>query len=138
MSWLRSQRITGKEDSMEIDYGFRRAMGKRVYEFRDSLGYRQAKFADSLDISVTFLSEVENGRKGMSIDTLYRLCTRYRISSDYFVLGVPFESDPKSKTIIEMANKMPNRELNILINYLEALKNMRDIDKNHYPNDGRD
>lgn len=116
---------------MEIDYALRRAVGKRVYDFRDSLGYRQAKFADAIGISVTFLSEIENGRKGMSLDTLYRLCTRYHVSADYFVLGAPLVNDIKSKSIIEMANKMPNHELDILISYLQALKEMRNIDKRH-------
>lgn len=121
---------------MEINYALRRAVGKRVYDFRDSLGYRQAKFADSIGISVTFLSEVENGRKGMSIDTLYRLCSIYNISSDYFVMGIPFQDkDAKSRTIIDIANKMPNPELDVLINYLQALKDMRNVDRKHNNND---
>lgn len=121
-------------DFMEIDYAFRRELGKRIYDFRNHLGYRQAKFAEALDISVTFLSEVENGKKGLSIDVLHKLCLRYRVSADYFILGTPFDDDKnsKSRTLIEAANQMPNRELDILINYLQSLKDMREIDKRHF------
>ncbi len=117
---------------METGVVLRRAVGKRVYDFRSSLGYRQAKFAEAIDISVNFLSEIENGRKGMSQDTLYKLCTHFKVSADYFILGVPIqENDTDSRTIIEIANKMPNPELDVLINYLIALKEMRNIDKKH-------
>ncbi|MBD5445277.1 MAG: helix-turn-helix transcriptional regulator [Lachnospiraceae bacterium] len=36
-----------------------------------------------MDISVNFLSEIENGKRGMSQDTLYKLCSKFAVSADY-------------------------------------------------------
>lgn len=117
---------------METGAALRRAVGKRVYDFRSSLGYRQAKFAEAIDISVNFLSEIENGRKGMSQDTLYKLCTSFHVTADYFILGTPLkEEENDTRTIVEIAQKMPDHELNILLNYLISLKEMRELEKKH-------
>lgn len=116
---------------MEIDYGFRRDVGKRIYDLRSHLGYRQAKFAEDLDISVTFLSEVENGKKTISLDVLRRMCLLYQVSADYILLGTPMydDEDTPSRPLIETANQMSNRELDIVIMYLQALKDMRELEK---------
>lgn len=42
----------------------RLAVGERVRNYRLSNHYTQAYFAEMIDISVNFLSEIENGKKG--------------------------------------------------------------------------
>ena len=45
-------------------------IGQRVRQLRILNDYTQAKFAELIDISINFLSEIENGKKGLSQDTL--------------------------------------------------------------------
>jgi transcriptional regulator with XRE-family HTH domain len=82
--------------------------------------------AEDIDISINFLSEIENGKKGFSAETLYKLCSEHNISADYILFGKTVES-AKASEIIEIANKLDNDRLNIVIEYLESLKSMRDI-----------
>ena len=49
---------------MEYDKNLKRSVGKRVHDFRVQHDYTQAQFAEFMDISVNFLSEIENGKKG--------------------------------------------------------------------------
>lgn len=47
-------------------------VGERIRQLRLLNHYTQFEFAELLDISVNFLSEIENGKKGLSVETLAR------------------------------------------------------------------
>ena len=111
---------------MEYDKNLKRSVGKRVHDFRVQHDYTQAQFAEFMDISVNFLSEIENGKKGMSQETLYRLCQQFHISSDYILFGITLEDAAKKPdTIIDIANHLSAEELTQVIEYLNSLKMMK-------------
>lgn len=62
-------------------------IGKRVREYREKFGYTREQFAEKLDISVKFASDIELGKKGMSIDTLIKICEILSVSADYIIWG---------------------------------------------------
>ena len=62
-------------------------IGKRVRRQRERLDMTREEFAESASISPQFLAEIENGKKGMSADTLYKICSRLQLSADYILLG---------------------------------------------------
>lgn len=101
------------------------SIGKRIHEFRITNGYTQAQFAEIIDISVNFLSEIENGKKGMSQDTIFKLCNHFDISADYILFGQKKEDSLPKNTLLELANQLSDEDLEILIEYLTALKKMR-------------
>ena len=111
---------------MEYDKNLKRSVGKRVHDFRVQHDYTQAQFAEFMDISVNFLSEIENGKKGMSQETLYRLCQQFHLSSDYILFGITLEDAAKKPdTIIDIANHLSAEELTQVIEYLNSLKMMK-------------
>lgn len=101
------------------------AIGNRVHGLRTSHDLTQAQFAEIIDISVNFLSEIENGKKGMSQDTLFKLCSNFAVSADYILFGIEKDNVLSSDTIIEYVNKLDTDELNILSNYLLSLQELR-------------
>lgn len=62
-------------------------IGIRVREYREKLGYTREQFAEKLDISVTFAADIELGKKGMSLDTLIKMCELLSVSADYLIWG---------------------------------------------------
>ena len=111
---------------MEYDKNLKRSVGKRVHDFRVQHDYTQAQFAEFMDISVNFLSEIENGKKGMSQETLYRLCQQFHLSSDYILFGITLEDAAKKPdTIIDIASHLSAEELTQVIEYLNSLKMMK-------------
>lgn len=62
-------------------------MGKRIRNQRERFGLTRDEFSDQIDISPQFLAEIENGKKGMSYVTLYKICDRFNLSADYILLG---------------------------------------------------
>lgn len=112
----------------------RQAVGERVRDYRRSNRYTQANFAKKIDISMNFLSEIENGRKGMSQETLYKLCEQFGLSADYILFG---KDAPESRasgneekpalSISGRVQTMDNTELNTLIDFLVSLREVRGL-----------
>lgn len=98
-------------------------IGQRIRQLRLLNDYTQAEFAELIDVSVNFLSEIENGKKGLSQDTLSRICQQLNSSSDYILFG----TKQKQSSLIEIANSLSVEELETTIHYLEALLEMKKI-----------
>lgn len=62
-------------------------IGKRLRKQREKVNLTREEFAEKAGISPQFLAEIENGKKGMSVATLYKICTNFNISSDYLLFG---------------------------------------------------
>ena len=66
---------------------------KRIAEIRSLNKYTQELFADILGIDRSFLSRVEAGRKGFSIDLYIRVSEIFNISLDYLITGKMTKAD---------------------------------------------
>lgn len=100
----------------------------RVHKIRVEKQYTQAQFAEEIDISINFLSEIENGKKGMSQETIYKLCEGFQVSADYLLFGKDASEPPTVLTrISDVAVKLTSSELAYAIKYLESLKKMKDL-----------
>ena len=49
-------------------------MYMRIRKAREDMGYTREKFAELLDVSVSYLAEVERGRTGISVKMLTKIC----------------------------------------------------------------
>ncbi len=100
-------------------------IGKRLRKRREKFNMTREVFAEKAGISPQFLAEIENGKKGMSVTTLYKICNNFKISADYLLFGtmppkplsettkeaVPILSEPYrsyTEDIIEIVNDIIN------------------------------
>lgn len=83
-----------------------RIIGNKIYQLRRSINMTQQELADKIGISVTFLSEIENGRKSMSVDTLVNLSKGLQVSLDTIVFGNDTENDMQ-KDVVSMMATLP-------------------------------
>ena len=63
-----------KVDSIKI--------GKYLKMIRKSNGYTQEKLAESVDVSVRYISDIEQDRSMPSFEVLIRICNIFKISLD--------------------------------------------------------
>ena len=103
----------------------KRSIGKRVHDFRIQNDYTQAQFAELIDISVNFLSEIENGKKGMSQDTICKLCDYFQISADYILRGIQSSGNSTDK-LINLANSLDTDDIDLVIDYLTSLRKIKE------------
>lgn len=61
--------------------------GMRIQQLRIQHQYTQKQLADRLNIDRSFLSRVEAGEKGCSVDLLIQLSDCFDVSLDYIVMG---------------------------------------------------
>lgn len=75
-------------------------MYKRIRSARENLGYTREQFAEKLDVSVSYLAELERGRTGISVKLLIKVCRVLGLSADYVLFGEGREED------IQLLNKI--------------------------------
>ena len=102
-------------------------IGRRIRKVRRDQNATQQQFSEEVYITPNFLSEIENGKKGLSCETLYNICEAQQISADFLLFGTEKEEKSPSETIIETASDLNVKELGVVTNYLDALKKMREM-----------
>jgi len=71
-------------------------MGRRIAELRQERGWTQKELAEHAGLSVTFLSEVENGRRNISSGMLLRIADALDTIMDYLARGAHAEPRPRA------------------------------------------
>ena len=101
----------------------------RIYELRSKRNISGRKLGIDLGYSDTFFTQIENGKKLPSIDTIEKLCNHFNITySEFFI---PFfsdipDSDSESKkaliTLLNEAKTLSEDELNVLLQLIRIIK----------------
>ena len=76
-------------------------IGKRIKEIREETKLSREELADKAGISIKFLYEIENGKKGLSAETLLKISQALSCSCDYILTG-------KNKENYEVVNGIGN------------------------------
>ena len=63
------------------------SIGARIQAARESAGLTQERLAELTDRSTQFISTIERGVAGPSLETIVKICDVLSVSSDYVLLG---------------------------------------------------
>lgn len=59
-------------------------IGKQLQELRKARGWRQIEVADKVNLSRSAISNIESGKRALTLSTLKRFCELYSIDISYF------------------------------------------------------
>lgn len=90
----------------------------RIRKAREEMGYTREKFAELLDVSVSYMAEVERGRTGISVKMLVKICNVLGISADYILFGEKRTDDEK---LLEKLNRINPQYIPLLDSVITAL-----------------
>ncbi len=62
--------------------------GERIRQLRIQSGYTQNELAENLNIDQSYLSRIESGRKGCSVDLFVQFSELFHVSLDVLILGL--------------------------------------------------
>ena len=93
-------------------------MHTRIRKAREDLGYTREQLAEKLDVSVSYLAELERGRTGISVKMLVKVCNVLGLSSDYVLFGSERTEDEMRLDAIHRINE---KYLSLLDNMIEQL-----------------
>lgn len=96
-------------------------VGKRIKELRISKNLTRDQLAERTMLSSKFIYEVENGKKGLSVDSLFRIATVLSCSCDYILMGKN-EEERRFKKILQILTKLEEKDVMYVANMLEIMK----------------
>lgn len=96
-------------------------MHTRIRKAREDMGYTREKFAEKLDVSVSYLAELERGRTGISVKMLIKVCNVLGLSADYVLFGNERTEDEMRLDAIHHINEKYLPLLDKMIEELLAL-----------------
>ena len=99
---------------------FNAAIGQRIRSTRELMSLSREQFAELCDISESFLSDIERGKKSLTTKTLYKICIASKVSPDFIVFGTS-KDNSDIDTIIEMLHHIDNRHIPYIINILKEI-----------------
>ena len=91
-------------------------LGQNVKDIRKSLNLTQEEFAEKLNLNPNFISQIETGKIGISIDNAINICNTANCSSVNLFKGLV-----NSPNIIDKYELLSNRDksvINQMITYL--------------------
>ncbi len=91
-------------------------IGRNVKEIRKNLNLTQEEFAEKLDINAQFLSQVETGKAGISIDSAINICNTANCSSNKL-----FKDLIKSPDIIDRYELLSDRDKSVINKMISVL-----------------
>jgi len=83
------------ETTMEVDY---LSLGKRVKHYREKAKLSQLELADKSQLSRPYISQIERGKFGASLDAVISIANALGISSDELLIDSLEKSGKKSSS----------------------------------------
>lgn len=101
-------------------------MHTRIRKARENMGYTREKFAEKLDVSVSYLAELERGRTGISVKMLTKVCNILGLSADYVLFGTERSADALRADNIR---RIDDKYLPLLDKIIAELLSLTDLEK---------
>lgn len=98
-------------------------MYMRIRKAREDLGYTREKFAEKLDVSVSYLAELERGRTGISVKMLIKVCKVLGLSADYVLFG---SERPEDSNRLDAIHRIDEKYLPLLEKLIAELLALSD------------
>lgn len=97
-------------------------LGQRIREERLKLNLTQEQLAESVDISNSYMGQIERGERSLTLDTLIRLVNRLGVTVDYLLQDYTDAND--DNFINQLRQLMDGRNLKQKQMALDVLKVM--------------
>ena len=98
-------------------------VGNRIKKARKSKGISQAEFADKLEISVSHLSNIENGKINVGLDIFMDITEALGISADWLLNIDTDAATPIPEQAIQLFADCSESEIQMLLNVAREVKN---------------
>ncbi len=109
---------------MVLDY---KTLGKRIKFYRKQMHITQEQMAEQLDLSLSFISQIERGVTKMSLDTFVDICDLIDCPASDLIEQSTIPNEDQSLDFYELYQKLPRRDQKLfyymLRAYYEHLKN---------------
>jgi len=98
-------------------------IGKRIFNLRRERNITQEQLAELVNLSVTQVSKLENGKSRLSLDSLINIATVLDASTDEILFGrIQAGADHRYDEVLDIFSDCDKTELRILIQTSRQIK----------------
>ncbi len=108
-----------------MNYGL---LGEQIRRARKAKGYTLEQLAEILDVSTTFIGQIERAKGVPSLETLVKIANALEVSADSLLFGELNEKAGDAhflKRISELTEDFSQKERGILLKNIESLCELR-------------
>ena len=96
-------------------------IGKRIKVKRKELKITQETLAEIIDVSTSFISEIERGTSICSLQTITKIANTLQTSLDYLIFGITLSNS--HTTFYEILKTIPEKNHKLYISLCENIAN---------------
>ena len=101
----------------------KRAIGERIRKHREELNMSREQLSEIMGITSKFLSDIEFGLRGFSIEKLFLFSESLNLSTEYILFGTgPSIND---RIFLQSINKCPEEKKEYLLLILNKIRRLR-------------
>ena len=90
-------------------------IGARIREARESARMTREGFAEKVDISTQFLTDIERGRMGASLETILKSCDTLGVTTDSILRSPDLDEDATARQLSVLLSGVPRNLMPLLI-----------------------
>lgn len=112
------------------------AIGARIRAARESARMTRETFSEKVDISTQFLTDIERGRMGASVETILKICDVLGVTTDTILRDLDVDEEVTARQLSVLLNRVPRTLLPLVIdnirdqvNLIEAAQKIEKTDR---------
>jgi transcriptional regulator with XRE-family HTH domain len=106
------------------------ALGRRIRNERLRLGITQEKLAEDVNISASYIGQIERGERSLTLDTLVQVANRLSVTIDFLLSDyVPPQDESLYNSWCELMNGKTPAEKALAVNMIRLMFTY--LDENH-------
>jgi len=102
-------------------------ISKKVKKARNDKKITQEKLAEELDVTVSYISQVESGKKKFNLERIVEVSKILEKPIDYFVEGYESESSNTIEEINKLLLKMSNNKQELILDLAKSIYNYEEL-----------
>ena len=98
-------------------------IGARIRAVRESSRLTREEFSEQIDISTQFLTDIERGRMGASLETILKICDTLGVTTDVILRDIKLDEEITARQLSVLLSGVPQSLLPLIIsNVREQVK----------------
>lgn len=98
------------------------ALGKRIREERLKLNLTQERLAESIDVSNSYIGQIERGERSLTLETLIKITNRLGVTIDYLLKeSISIEDENIMNQLKQLFNGRSHKQKQMALDILKVM-----------------
>lgn len=104
---------------------YKSLIGQKIKQLRLSRKMTQEDFCNEIELEISNLSNIENGKALPSLQTIFKILTVFRIEPNSFFNFINWDEESENPLNLELNERIKLLPEDLQLNFLNILKNIK-------------